>query len=70
MEVRHWWLNLLGPRGDTSGGRALPAGSFAFMPPGMRHFAWAKGETVVQVHGLGPWQINYVNPADDPRNKK
>jgi hypothetical protein len=21
----------------------------------------------VQLHGVGPWQINYVNPADDPR---
>jgi len=23
----------------------------------------------VQFHGMGPWVINYVNPADDPRNK-
>lgn len=60
----------MGEKFDTSGGRALPAGSFAFMPPGMKHFAWAKGETVVQVHGIGPWKINYVNPSDDPRNQK
>jgi hypothetical protein len=33
----------------------------------MRHFAWSKGDTVVQVHGLGPFAINYVNLADDPR---
>jgi hypothetical protein len=26
-------------------------------------------ETVVQVHGVGPWAINYVNPADDPRKQ-
>jgi quercetin dioxygenase-like cupin family protein len=56
-----------GEKFDKSAGRALPAGSFAFMPPEMRHFAWAKGETVIQVHGMGPWKINYVNPADDPR---
>ena len=24
---------------------------------------------MVQVHGVGPWAINYVNPADDPRKK-
>ena len=60
----------MGEKFETSGGRALPAGSFAFMPPGMKHFAWAKGETVVQVHGMGPWKINYVNPSDDPRNQK
>ncbi len=28
--------------------------------------AWATGETVVQVHGTGPFAIKYVNPADDP----
>ena len=39
------------------------------MAPEMRHFAWAKGDTVLQLHGMGPWQINYVNPADDPRKK-
>jgi hypothetical protein len=37
------------------------------MPKGVRHFAWAKGDTVIQVSGMGPFEINYVNPADDPR---
>ena len=60
----------MGEKFDKSGGKSLPAGSFAFMPPGMKHFAWVNGETVVQVHGVGPWKINYVNAADDPRNKK
>ena len=39
------------------------------MPKTMRHFAWAKGETIIQVHGIGPFEITYVNPADDPRKK-
>jgi quercetin dioxygenase-like cupin family protein len=60
----------MGDRFDASAVRAMPAGSFAFMPPGTRHFAMARGETVVQVHGVGPWQINYVNPRDDPRNRR
>jgi Domain of unknown function (DUF4437) len=47
----------------------LPAGSFARMPKGMRHFAWTKGETIIQVHGVGPFDIIYVNAADDPRKK-
>lgn len=34
------------------------------------HFAWAKGETEIQVHGVGPWTITYVNPTDDPRKKQ
>ena len=48
----------------------LPAGTFGVWPPGMVHAAWVKGETILQIHGLGPWTINYVNPADDPRNAK
>ena len=34
----------------------------------MKHYAWATGETVVQVHGMGPFKLFYVNPADDPSN--
>ena len=29
-----------------------------------------KGVTVVQVHGVGPFVVNYVNPADDPSKAK
>jgi hypothetical protein len=50
--------------------KPMPAGSFMRMPKELRHFAWAKGETIVQVHGMGPFEINYVNAADDPRKNK
>jgi quercetin dioxygenase-like cupin family protein len=64
-------LNLgMGEKFDQTATRELPAGTFGFWPAGMRHFAWAKGDTVIQLHGIGPWVINYVNPSDDPRNKK
>lgn len=56
--------------GDTfepAKAKALAAGGFAVMPPEMRHWVWAEGETVLQVHGEGPFAITYVNPADDPR---
>ena len=36
----------------------------------MKHYAWMTGETIVQIHGMGPFQIKYVNSADDPRNAK
>jgi hypothetical protein len=39
------------------------------MPRGVRHFAWMKGDSIIQVHGTGPFEIIYVNPADDPRHK-
>jgi len=60
----------MGEKFDQSATREMPAGTFGFWPAGMRHFAWAKGETVLQLHGTGPWMITYVNPADDPRNAK
>lgn len=60
----------MGEKFDKSAGRAMPAGTFGFLAPQMRHFAWATGETVIQLHGMGPWEIVYVNPAHDPRNQK
>ena len=45
----------------------LPAGSYVSMPPKMRHSAWTEEETVLQLASIGPWDINYVNPSDDPR---
>ncbi len=39
-------------------------GNFMFIPKEMRHFALNKGETIIQVHGLGPFKVNWVNPAE------
>jgi quercetin dioxygenase-like cupin family protein len=55
---------------DRSNAKKLSAGSFGYWPAGMKHAGWSEEETVIQLHGIGPWQINYVNPADDPRNAK
>lgn len=57
----------IGENFDKAATRALPAGSFGFWSAGMKHFAWMEGETVLQLHGQGPWTITYVNAADDPR---
>jgi quercetin dioxygenase-like cupin family protein len=54
---------------DPAKTTALPAGSVSVMEAKMNHFAWTKEETIVQVHGVGPWGFTYVNPADDPRKK-
>jgi quercetin dioxygenase-like cupin family protein len=60
----------MGDKFDQTATQEMPTGTFGFWPAGMKHFAWAKGETIVQVHGIGPWKIEYLNPTDDPRNKK
>jgi anti-sigma factor ChrR (cupin superfamily) len=56
----------MGNKLDTDKGQVLRAGGFAEAPAKMNHYAWTGGETVVQVHGQGPFAITYVNPADDP----
>jgi len=61
---------VMGEKLDKANARKMPTGSFGYWGAGMKHFVWAEGETIVQVHGIGPWSIKYVNPADDPRNKK
>ena len=60
----------MGDTFDVKKGVQLPAGTYGTWPPGMKHFVWVQGETVVQFHGDGPWVINYLNPADDPRGAK
>ena len=47
----------------------LVPGSVAIMQPKTHHFALTKEETVVQLNGVGPWGITYINPKDDPRKK-
>ena len=60
----------MGETADPSKAQALPAGSFFVMEPGTAHFASTEEETVVQISTNGPWGITYVNPKDDPRQKK
>ena len=54
--------------GDTMDAPAhdLGVGAFHFLPSKAHHAAEAQGETVVQINGQGPFDIHYLNPADDP----
>ena len=60
----------MGDKFDKKAGKAMPAGTYGHWAAGMKHFVWAKGETILQFHGMGPWSIQYVNPDDDPRKQK
>jgi quercetin dioxygenase-like cupin family protein len=60
----------MGEKFYPSAGQAMAAGSYFFMPAGVKHFAWTTGETVIQLSGASPSGINYLDPADDPRNAK
>lgn len=52
---------------DPDATKTLPVGGFAIMAPGDPMFGYAEGETIIQLHGTGPWGIEYLDPADDPR---
>jgi hypothetical protein len=59
----------IGDTFDAKSTHALAPGGTMILQPKTHHFAWTNGETVVQLHGTGPWGITYVNPSDDPRKK-
>ena len=72
-----WWAPCAAGQaaetGRAGGGSAaspfLPPASFVHLPAGMAHYAWVETETVVQINGVGPFDVTYVDPKDDPRNK-
>jgi anti-sigma factor ChrR (cupin superfamily) len=59
----------VGDKLDMKKSMPLARGSMMILQPKTNHFAWTKGEVVVQLNGTGPWGVTYVNPADDPRKK-
>jgi hypothetical protein len=56
-----------GDKADAKHAHAMKVGAFHYLPAQTRHYAYSTGgPAVVQVHGEGPFDITYVNPADDP----
>ena len=58
-----------GDKLDETKGTLIKPGGYSFVMKGMTHFAWFTEETVLQLHGMEPQGITYVNPADDPRKQ-
>jgi quercetin dioxygenase-like cupin family protein len=54
----------LGDKYEPSKLEAMTPGNFANMPKEVRHFALSKTATIVQVNAIGPFKVNWVNPAD------
>ena len=57
----------MGDKFDAKALHAMTAGTYGFMPKNMRHFGTFSPGSVIQIHGMGPFVLNFVNPADDPR---
>lgn len=60
-----------GEKFDKTKAHAMPVGGYAVMPIKFKHFAFTSDQpATLQLHGVGPWDIIYLNPADDPRKQK
>lgn len=59
----------IGEKFEPKNAKALGAGSVAIMPVGTKMFAFTKKETLIQLHGTGPWGIHYLNPEEAPKMK-
>jgi len=60
----------MGEKWDDKAMKPLASGSFRSVPKDTAHFGACHGETIVEVTGLGPFGMKYVNPEDDPSLKK
>jgi hypothetical protein len=60
----------MGEKWDDASMKAFTAGGFARLPKKSPHYVQAKGETLLQIQAMGPFVLTYVNPKDDPRQKK
>jgi uncharacterized RmlC-like cupin family protein len=55
-----------GDKLDAAHTTSLPAGAFVAIPAKVNHYAMTKKETVVELNAMGPFEMTYVNPSDDP----
>jgi hypothetical protein len=51
---------------DPAAAEELKTGGFHAIGAGVHHYAFTRSGAVVQIHGDGPFDITYINPADNP----
>lgn len=59
----------MGEKFDKRALTSVPTGGYALLPADMKHFAMAKTDATIQIHGQGPFALVYVNSADDPSKR-
>lgn len=60
----------IGDKFEPAKAKAYTPGAVTIMPVGMPMYAYTtQDEAVIQIHGTGPWGINFLNPADNPMKK-
>jgi quercetin dioxygenase-like cupin family protein len=58
-------LLAMGDRADDAKLKAYGTGDFLHMPATRPHFGGARGATVIQLHGQGPFKIELAQPASN-----
>lgn len=59
----------MGTTADESKVKAYGPGAFMSLPANHTHYVIGQEETIIQLHGMGPFGMTYINPADDPQKK-
>ena len=47
---------------------AIRPGGFLYLPEKVQQFSFTKRPTEIEISGEGPFDVQYVNPSDDPRH--
>jgi quercetin dioxygenase-like cupin family protein len=55
---------------DLARAPILRPGDFVTVPANQHHFDAARSAAVIQIYGMGPFSLTYVNPNDDPQQRK
>src|SRR5262249_15004531 len=56
----------MGDKAVAKDAHELKAGGYHYLPAKQHHYAFTKVPTVVQINGEGPFDINYIDPKDNP----
>ena len=67
--VKGSWSLGMGRRFNRSALEPMDTGTFGIAPKDMAHFAWSKTETILQVHGIGPFSSTVIEPVYELNEK-
>ena len=67
--VKGTWSLGMGRRFNQSAPELMETGTYGMAPTNMEHFAWSKTETILQVHGIGPFTSRVVEPVYELTDK-
>ena len=67
--VKGSWALGMGERFNRQALEPMELGTYGLVPKRMAHFALSKTETIIQVHGLGPFTTHWVAPIYELTNR-